>query len=85
MSVGAGKLQRAINRLGAAIGEENAVQAGPFDEFTRERGLIRILKEIRKVDGAASFAANHAHQARMGVAERIDGDATKKIEIFAAL
>ena len=84
MSVGAGQLQRAVNRFGAAIGEENAVEAGPFDELARERRLIRILKEIGKMDGATGFAANYAHQARMGVAERIDGDATEKIEIFAA-
>jgi len=67
------------------FGEENAVEAGPLDEFARERRLKRILKKIGKMDGAASFAANHAHQPRMGVAERIDGDAAEKIEIFAPL
>ena len=39
VSVGAGELQRAFNRFGAAIGEENAVEAGPFDELARERRL----------------------------------------------
>src|SRR5580658_1220351 len=83
VSVGARELQRAVNRFGAAIAKEHAVEAGPFGEFARERSLIRILEEIRNMDGAAGLAANHAHQARMGVAERIDGDASKEIQILA--
>ena len=82
--IGARQLQRAIHRFGTAIGKENAVEPGPFGQFARERRLIRIVKEIRKVNGAPGFAPDHAHQARMRVAERIDGDSAEKIQIFAS-
>ena len=42
--VRARQLQRAFDRFGAAIGEENAIHARPFGEFARQRPLIRIVK-----------------------------------------
>src|SRR5580704_6175454 len=37
------------------------------------------------MDRAAGFAADHAHQARMGISERVDGDAAEKIQILLAV
>src|ERR1700682_2863154 len=78
------ELEGAIDRFGAAVGEEHAVKPGPSGEFARERALIGIVIEIREVNGAGGFAADYFHDARMRVPERIDGDTAKKIQIFLA-
>src|ERR1700724_3076640 len=36
------------------------------------------------MDGARGFAANHFYDARMSMAEGVDGDAAKEVEIFFA-
>src|SRR5216684_2320115 len=76
------ELHRAVNRFGAAIRKEDAVHAGPSGEFARERALIRVMKKIRKVNGARRFAADYFHDSWMRVAERVHGDAAKKIKIL---
>src|SRR5580704_18877981 len=83
--VGARELERAIHSLGAAIGEKDPIQAGPFNQLARQRRLIRIMKKIRNVNGAARLTPNYAHQSRMRVAQRVDGDASQKIQIFPSL
>src|SRR5260370_28788517 len=53
------ELHRAVNGFGAAIRKKGAVHPGPSGEFARERALIGMVKEIRKMNGAGSFAADH--------------------------
>ena len=79
------QLQRAFDRLSAAVGEKHAVQPGPFREFARQRPLKGIVKQIRDVHRASRLPAHHAHQSRMRISQRIHGDAREKIEIFASL
>src|ERR1700732_4099516 len=43
------------------------------------------MEQIRKVNGAGSFAPNHAHKARMRVSEGVDGDTSQEIEILAPM
>src|SRR5258708_30191863 len=74
------QFHRAIDRFRAAVRKKDAVHPGPSGEFARERALIRVMKKIRKVDGAGSFVANYFHDARMSVPERVYGDAAKQIE-----
>src|ERR1700687_6323379 len=69
------ELECAIDRFRAAVGKEHAIKPGPSGEFARERALIGIVIEIREVNGAGGFAADYFHDARVRVAERIDGDA----------
>ncbi len=80
----AGEFQGAVGGFGSAVGEEDAVHAGDFRELAGERTLKGVVIEVREVDGARGFAANDFNDARMGVAEGVNGDATKKIEIFLA-
>src|SRR5579859_97414 len=80
----AGEFQSAFDGLCAAIGEENAVKAGPFREFARERTLKSVMKEVGKVDRASGFAANDFDDARMRVAKSVNGDSAEKIEILFA-
>src|SRR5260370_32598162 len=74
------ELHRAVNGFGAAIRKKGAVHPGPSCEFARERALIGMVKEIRKMNGAGSFAAHHFHDARMRVATCIHGATAQEIE-----
>src|SRR5258708_5201843 len=76
------ELEGAIDRFRAADGEENAVKPGPSGEFARERALVGIVKEIREGNGTRGFAADYLYDSRMRVAERVHGDAAKKIEVL---
>ena len=78
------QLHRAVNRFGATVSEEHAVEAGPFHQLAGKRALKCVVIEVGKMNGAHGLAANHFDNARMRVAEGIDGDAAKKIEIFFA-
>src|SRR5437588_1063010 len=78
------QLHRPVNRFCAAVGEEYAPEPGPFSKPARQRALKAVVIEVRKMNGAPDLAANNLHNARMRVAERIDGDAPQKIEIFVS-
>src|SRR5208282_2810817 len=64
--------------------EEDAVHARPFGEFAGERALKRVVKKIGKMNGARGLAADDFDDARMRVAEGVDGDAAEKIQVFFA-
>ncbi len=76
------QFHRAINRLRAAVRKKDAVHAGPTGKFARQRALVGVMKEIREVNRTPGFATYHFHDSRMRVAERVYGDAAKKIQIF---
>ncbi len=76
------EFHRSVNSFGAAVRKKDAVHSGPRCQFAPERALIRVMKKIRKVNGARRFAADYFYDARMRVAERVYGDAAKKIEIL---
>ena len=40
------ELQSAIDRFGATVGEEHAIEAGPLDKFACERTLKFVVKQI---------------------------------------
>ena len=78
------QLQRSVHRFSAAVGKKHPIQAGPLRQLSRQRSLKRILKQIRQVNRAPSFAANYADQLAMRMTERVHGYAAQKIQIFAA-
>src|SRR5215475_1946035 len=63
------KLEAAFDGFGAAVGKEDAVHAGDFGEFPRERSLEFVVKKIREVNSASRFATNHFDDVRMAVAK----------------
>ena len=81
-SAKAGELYGAVDSFGAAVGEEDAIHAGPGSEFARERALELVVEEVGEVNGASGFATNSLDDAGMSVAQGIDGDAAEKVEIF---
>src|ERR1700739_3547132 len=78
------ELQSAVDRFRAAVGEKDVVQARPFGELAGQGSLVRVVIKIREVNRLGRFAANDLDDARMGMAEGVDGDAPEKIEIFLA-
>ena len=80
----AGELESAFDGFRAAIREENAIKAGPLRKFACQRTLKRVVKKIRKMDCARGLATDDFDDARMRVAQCVDGDAAEKIEIFFA-
>ena len=57
-SVEAGELESAFDGFRTAIGEENAVHAGPLRELASQRALKRVVKKIGKMNSARSFATD---------------------------
>src|SRR5271168_174010 len=78
----AGELHGAIDGFRAAVGEEDAVEAGALGEFSGERALKLVVKEIGEMHGAGGFAADDFYDAWVRVAEGVDGDTAEKIEIL---
>src|SRR5579859_645128 len=76
------QFDRALNSFRAAIGEKDPLQTRPFGKFARQRALVPVMKQIREVYGARGFATNDAAQPRVRISQRINGQATKEIEIL---
>ena len=83
--VAARGLDRALDRLGAAVGEEDGVGEGEVDQPLRERLALRRAVEVGDVDQGRRLVLDRLGQVRMAVAEQVDGDAAGEVEIFLAL
>ena len=83
-AVEARELESAFDGFGAAVGEKHAVHAGPLGKLAGQRALKRVVKKVGEMNGTRGFAANDFDDARMRMAEGVDGDAAEKIEIFFA-
>ena len=79
-----GQLESAFDGFSTAIGEENAIEAGPLGKFASQRALKRVVKKIGKMNRARGLAADDLDDAGMRVAQSVDGDAAQKIEILFA-
>ena len=83
-----GELQRRLVTFRAGIAE---VDAGTFrsarelDEFGGELDLRFGGEVVAHMRGLGGLLADGLHPLRMGVSERVDGDACKEIEIFIAV
>src|SRR5260370_30472165 len=75
------EFHRSVNSFGAAVRKKDAVHSGPRCQFAPERALIRVMKKIRKVNGARRFAAHYLYDARMRLAERVSGDSANKSRV----
>ena len=84
MMVAARGLDRAFDRLDAGIGEEGGVREGQIDQPLRERLALRASVKVGDVDQGRGLVLDRFGQMRMVVAERVDGDAAREIEIFLA-
>jgi hypothetical protein len=78
-------LDRSFERLGARIGEEHHVREGVVDKALRQTLAFGNAEQVRGVPHLAGLPGERPDEVRMGVAERIHGDAGAKIEVAFAL
>src|SRR6267378_3891911 len=82
---GAGELERPFPGLGAAVAKESAVKPGNFSQQPRELRLIFVEEKIRNMNQPARLTFDGRLHSRVAVAERVDSNATQKIQIPLAL
>ena len=83
--VAAGRLQRALDRLGAGVGEEDDVGEGRGAEAVGQRFLLGDAVDVRDVPQLLALPRQRLDQLRVRVAERVDGDAGDAVEIDLAV
>src|ERR1017187_933350 len=76
------QLDCAFHRLGAAVGEEGAVEAGKLAQTLGQLSLIFVVIEIRYVNDPGGLLADGFHDAWMSMSERVHPEAGHEIEIL---
>ena len=79
------QLQRAFNRLGAAVGEKRAIQPRRVAQLLGQQSLILVVIKVGDVDDLGRLVANHLHDAGMRMTQRVDAQPGQEIEIALAL
>ena len=74
-------LDRALDRLGAGIGEEHLVQAGGVGQHLGQLFLARDLEDVGDVPELLGLVLHRLHQLGVRVAERVHRDAGHAVEI----
>ena len=69
----------------AAVAEEGALQPRQVGEPLGELSLIRVIKEVRRVQQRLRLIGDRARQRRVRVTERRDADPGQEIEVLTAL
>ena len=83
-AVASRQLERCLVRLGARVGEEDAVERGPRDERLCQLELGERVVEVRDLDERGSLARDRLGDGRMRVAQHVDGDPGHEVEVLAA-
>ncbi len=78
-------LDRAFHRFRAGVLEKGGVGEGVFDQAFREPLALGDLVEVRDVPELLGLLGDGFHQRRVGMAERIHGNAGTEIEILFAV
>ena len=74
-------LDRALDRLGAGVGDEDRVGEGRRDQTLRQRLLVGDLVEVRGVPELARLRLERGHQRRVGVAKGGHRDAAAEVQV----
>jgi hypothetical protein len=83
--VAARRLDRALHRLGARIGEEDGVGEGEIDQPLGKRFALGRAVEVGDVYQGPRLLLDRPGQMRVAVAEQVDRDSAREVEIFLAL
>ena len=81
--VQAGELDRRLDRLGPGVREEHPVAAGQPGEALGELDLRLGREVVGDVGERRRLARDRIHEHRVGVTERVDGDAGEEVEVLA--
>ena len=79
--VGTSQFESGFPGFGAAVAEEDSVEAADLGQTLGELPLQRVKKEVRCVEEPLALTGNRFFHGRVPVAERGDADATEEIEI----
>ena len=81
--VAARELQARFHRFRTAVAEERALQSRQGREALGHFTLIRVVKEVGRVDERLRLIGQRTCEAGMGMTERGDADPGQEVEIFA--
>ena len=79
--MGAGELQRSLPCFGAAVAEEDAVEAGDLGEAEGEFRGVLVEEEVRGVEELLRLARDGLFDCGMAVTEAADTDAAEEVEV----
>ncbi len=79
--VSARQLHRCLPRLGSAIAEEGAVQAGPLRQPQRQLGLPFVEVQVGNMHQLAALPLDGLENCRVPVSQCVDADSAEQIEI----
>ncbi len=83
--MGAGELERGLPGLGAAVAEEDAVEAADLGEAEGKLGGALVEEEVRGMEELARLGDEGLLDDGVSVAEGRDADAAEQVEEVAAL
>ncbi len=83
--VGASEFQRGLPGFGAAVAEEDAVEAAHLSEAQSEVGGVLVEEEVRRVEQPLALAGDGLLDGGMTIAKRGDTDAAEQIEVVIAV
>ncbi len=84
------QLDRSLNCLGPAVGEERAKflagrSAGQRAQLFRQRPLVFVVIQIRNMHQLRRLIANRLHDPRMRMPQRVHADPRNKVQIALAI
>ncbi len=79
------ELEERLVRLGAAVGEVDAVEGGAARDLLGEEDRLVVVEEVRDVHQSRRLLADRGGETRVAVPDRQDGDAPREIEEAVAL
>ena len=80
--VAAREFQAGFHRFRAAVAEKRARQTRQLREMLGELTLIRVIKEIRRVQQRLRLVGDRPRQTRMRMSQRRDADARQEVEVL---
>ena len=78
------QLDGAFHRLGAAVGEEDAIQTRKLAQALGQSSLVFVVIEIRNVNDPGRLLPDGLHDARMSMPERVHAQPGHEVEILLA-
>jgi hypothetical protein len=76
--IGAREFESGFPGFGAAVGEEDAVEAADFSQAESEFSGVLVEEEVGRVDEALALTLDRFFDGWMGVAERGDADPLRR-------
>ena len=83
--VAAGELDRGLVRLGAAVGEEDAIAERSLADGGGQRVGLVVVEQVRDVAEAVRLVGDRPGEPRVRVADRVDRQAAGEVDVAPAV